>query len=293
MNNPKYDETNYLKHGAVIIGTSDFRQLETLFYASTLLIKWQTIGSFKSLNSSDLIGTIRLSRDTPLGAERPRDYQIKVDRLTKNEDPYINFLEFNLDSELPYLLSISNPVGVPKTQIEIWEYQPPANFLNSNNVNMSGTYGNDQIIIDNSAITAAIAASNVTTVAAINALPGNIADSIANNAMTTSISNPIAIGITPVTVFAAAANRQVVEIANRGNTKLRVIVSDAPPVTGTTYANAPFTVELIAAVGAVGSAGYKPGGTWVADTEQAKSAIYVISDNPNGSIVTTVTATAP
>jgi hypothetical protein len=285
----RYDINNYSSTVTAIIDKPDYYPIETVLRSNLLLIKWKLLGSFKSADLSNLIGTFRIHRKTPLGELEPVDFNLKVNNQKQN---YIQFLDVP-QSEFGYKIDVLNPVGVVKSTLQILEYTPPTTFINNSNPNMSSTYGNDQIVIDNSAIAAAILAGDAATISAINALPNNVADAIANNAMNTQVSPPLVIGTTAVGVLPSDPNRQVVEIANRGNTKMRIRVSNVAPAASTTYQNIDFTTELIAAVGAVGSIGYKAGGTWVASPEQAKSPIYIISDGAGGSIVTTTTVTAP
>jgi hypothetical protein len=290
MINPLFDPLNYLYRCGENIYKKDYQLIDKKFESFRLLIKWKVVGNFKGTKQSDLRGILRVHRDTPLGEMEPQDFTFNLSRVSPAKT-YVQFLTLAPIPGFTYKIEALNPVGVEKSSLEISEYIPPPVFFQNNS--MSNTYGNDQIIIDNSAIAAAIVAGDTATINAINALPNNMADAIANNAMNTNVSAPLTINTSPTLALAADPNRQVVEIANRGNTKMRIRVSNVAPPASTTYQNIDFTTELIAAVGTVGSAGYKAGGTWVASPEQAKSPIYIISDAAGGTIVTTTTVTAP
>jgi hypothetical protein len=290
MINPLFDPLNYLYRCGENIYKKDYQLIDKEFESNRLLIRWKVVGNFKGTPQGNLKGVLRVHRKTPLGEIEPQDFTFNLSRVSPAKT-YVQFLELSPVPGFTYKIEALNPVGVEKSSLEISEYIAPITFFTNNS--MSNTYGNDQIIIDNSALAAAIVAGDVATITAINALPNSVADAIANNAMNTNVSNPLTINTSPTLILAADPNRQVVEIANRGNTKMRIRVSNVAPAASTTYQNIDFTTELIAATGAVGSPGYKAGGTWVASPEQAKSPIYIISDAAGGTVVTTTTVTAP
>jgi hypothetical protein len=290
MINSLFDPLNYLYRCGENIYKKDYQLIDKEFESNRLLIRWKVVGNFKGTLQSDLRGVLRIHRKTLLGDMEPQDFTFNLSRVSPAKT-YVQFLNLSPVPGFSYKVEALNPVGVEKSFLEISEYIPPSTFPINNS--MSNTYGNEQIIIDTSALAAAIVAGDAATIAAVNALPNNLADAIANNAMNTNVSAPLTINTSPTLALAGDPNRQVVEIANRGNTKMRIRVSDVAPPASTTYQNIDFTTELIAAVGAVGSASYKAGGTWVASPEQAKSAIYVISNAAGGTIVITSTVTAP
>lgn len=285
---PQFDIDNYSPKRNFIIN-NDFQLLDVTFESSILLVKWKTLGTFKGAEQSNLIGTFRILRNTPLGELEPLDIQLKVFR--KKE--YIQFTSIP-SNEFGYQIEILNPVGIIRTEVIIQEFIPPINYLNPLQVSQMGTtYGNDPSG-DNSALIAAIASGDAAQIAAINALPNNVADAIANNQMFSAVSAPISVGTGFINVIPSDPNRQALEVANRGNSKLKLFISNVAPASGLTFLTANSnTVELIAATGTLGTNGYKPGGTWVANPEQAKSAVYAISDNANGSVVISTTVTAP
>jgi hypothetical protein len=294
MISSKYDINNYSKKGSLIIGTqSDLNVGQLLdrytFESSLLLIKWSTVGVWKGSQLSNLIGTIRVLRDSPLGELEPIDYQLRV----SPKKAYIQFLTLN--PELPYQLEVFNPDGIAKTNLEIWEFIQPINYLNSNN-SMSGTYGNDpiQVNVDNSALAAAIVAGDMATIQAINALPNNMADAAANNAMQTLDPVIASVGASFSNAVASNPNRQAIEVSNRGGTKIKIYTGTTAPATSATFANTGNDViELVAATGTPGTPGYKAGGTWVATEAQSKSAVWLISSAAGGSVTISQTVTAP
>jgi hypothetical protein len=268
----RYDISNYSSSISLIIDRPDYPKIETELFASLLLIKWQLLGKFKvQLNQQNLIGTIRIYRVTPLGELEPIDYQLKVSDTDKQ---YIQFIDIPY-SEFRYKIKVSNPTGVVKSKLQIFEYKQPSNMPPSF----------DNVSLDLSGLTAATT-GNATALGAIaqtlSVQPDLIADAIANNKMLVDNLPIVAVGIAVVTALLPDRTRQAVSLKNQstGN-KIKLWICDILPAGVTSYSSDGYIVELI------------PGGSYECQDKEGKSSIFAVSNTAGAKLAITTTRTAP
>jgi hypothetical protein len=227
-NNNRFDENNYTKHPPVIV-YSDNQKLDKLFSSNLLLIRWKVHGNKKRWNGGN--GMIEQSSSTPLGDLIPVLYSLPVSIENK---PLIQFLAISLlYSE--YRLSFSNPNGLEKSSIEIWEFNNP---YQNNVIYMSGTsnqQGTDPQLLQtlvNSNAQLLQAVGTLTTVETAQ-LPG--AQTFSNDSIEIPIPKVFA-AANPPTIPADPKNRTI-KITNLDpGAQIKVFLK--PPADGTTYAAA-------------------------------------------------------
>jgi hypothetical protein len=144
MNN-KFDLKNYsLASSQIIAASKDYQLLETGFKSSLLLIKWYLIGSFKGVPDVSE-GILRVDVITPLGRLPTVDTKFKCYR----QNEFIQFLNVS-NFDFNYTVRVLNPSAVIRSKLEIWEYNEPTNYLDTNNPTGLDTSGDTIINVINS-----------------------------------------------------------------------------------------------------------------------------------------------
>lgn len=128
MINSKFNLENYSQSINVIIDTNPYPRIETVLFSNLLLVKWSLLGNFKSAEQSDLLGTLRVHSETPLGILQPIDYQLSVNTSKTN---YIQLLNV-INRECGYQIEVINPIGVVKSSLSVSEYINPVSYLIKN-----------------------------------------------------------------------------------------------------------------------------------------------------------------
>lgn len=274
--NPKYDPENYLKHSPVIIHKNDeYQKLGDEFGSYLLLVKWRVIGALKAPLGVPLIGSLKMLQSTPLGDFEPKYYNLNISPPSKQ---YIQFLAVT-NPDYGYKLEIKNPTSIPKSQLEIWEFNNPQAI-----VTINGMPYFEPTSVDLAPLTAATAANaaaigSLTT--AVNNQPGLIADAIENNPMTPFLFQSIAVGLSPISVLTADQLRQTLTAKNVGSGRIKLWIGATLPVNVTNYSGKGFLIDL------------GPNGSYEFLDGDQKSQVWAIANNAAAELSLMGSATTP